>query len=67
MKMDRHANEVLCKQMGRFRSAAAPRPGLLAREFSDWLAEFRDVARVALADDPEWLERLGFLHRTEEV
>lgn len=38
----------------------------LARAFADWLAEFRDLARVALAEQPEWLERLGILHRSED-
>jgi hypothetical protein len=38
----------------------------LTRALADWLAEFRDVARAALAAHPEWLERLGILHRSED-
>ena len=38
----------------------------LAEAFRDWLADFRDLARVRLRDNPDWLERLGFLARSED-
>lgn len=31
---------------------------------AEWLSIFRDIVRPALKDKPEWLERLGILHRS---
>jgi hypothetical protein len=33
-------------------------------ELAQWISDFRAVARVALADDPQQLEKLGILART---
>lgn len=38
----------------------------LRRPFERWLGEYRDSARILLADHPDWLERLGFLARSED-
>ena len=35
-------------------------------EFATWLSGFKQITTVALADHPEWLERLGFLNRPEK-
>jgi hypothetical protein len=35
-------------------------------EAAKWLSGYKQVAMVALADHPEWLERLGFLNRSEK-
>lgn len=34
------------------------------RALAEWLSVFRDIVRPALKDQPEWLERLGILHRS---
>ena len=34
------------------------------RAVAKWLSAFRDIVRPALRDKPEWLERLGILHRS---
>jgi len=36
------------------------------RDLADWLTEFRDVAREVFYDEPDWLERLGIFHRSED-
>ena len=33
-------------------------------DLAEWLSVFRDIARPALKDHPEWLERLGIRHRS---
>lgn len=38
---------------------------IAAQAFADWYTDLRDLARVALSGSPEWIERLGFLHRNE--
>lgn len=35
------------------------------RDLTDWLTEFRDVAREVFYDKPDWLERLGIFHRSD--
>jgi len=37
----------------------------LRRPVQVWLGEFRDTARLLLVDHPDWLERLGFLARSD--
>ena len=36
------------------------------RDLADWLTEFRDIAREVFYDKPDWLERLGIFHRSED-
>ncbi|HEX9951898.1 MAG TPA: hypothetical protein VGB53_09035 [Rubricoccaceae bacterium] len=35
-------------------------------ETAKWISGYKQVATVALADHPEWLERIGFLNRSEK-
>lgn len=47
------------REKGEAQAATKARDGKLD-ELAEWLADFREIAAVALADEPQQLERLGF-------
>ncbi len=54
------ANSVQDHRRGKAQDATQDRNLVLA-ELNSWLVEFRTVARIALQEDPQYLEKLGIL------
>ena len=57
------ASALQKKRKGEAKSATEKRDRHLA-ELRDWLSDFRAVAKIALAEDPQQLESLGILQRS---
>ncbi len=59
LQVVRDANVVQLKEMGEAQEATELRDAKMD-ELDDWMSDFKAVARVALEDNPQWLEKLGF-------
>ncbi|MEL7359335.1 MAG: hypothetical protein AAFN40_22615 [Cyanobacteria bacterium J06560_6] len=57
------ASALQKKRKGEAKSATEKRDHCLA-ELHDWLSDFRAVAKIALAEDPQPLEALSILQRS---
>ena len=55
----RDANMVQEKEKGEAQDATEKRDARVD-EMDRWMADFKSIAQIALADNPQWLDKLGF-------